>query len=131
MRKVINVLGIIGIFYFVSEFGSGNFYIDTSHGLSPLLLFSAVMYLITYSVEMLMHKAVYLTELLVDSNMKILHIGILFELIVLPIVMYLFSANCMDISINGVFTYILMGIVMVVWQYICLDENPYRYLEEV
>lgn len=127
MRKLLQLGSIVGLFYGISEFGGGSFYIDS---VNSLFLLGSVVFMIMYVVERLMHKIVYLTELLVDSNMTILGVGVLFELVAFPIVMYLFSSNCWSVSISGIFTYIIVSVLLVVIQYICLDENPYQVLDE-
>lgn len=127
MRKLLQLGSIVGLFYGISEFGGGSFYIDS---VNSLFLLGSVIFIIMYVVERLMHKIVYLTELLIDSNMVVLGVGMLSEAIIFSIVMYLFSVNCWNVSISGIFTYIVVSVLLVAIQYICLDENPYRVLDE-
>ena len=126
MRKVINLLGIFGMFFLWSNFTIGGFYIDYYISFNTLCLVSAVIFFIMMSVELLMYKITWSFEpIFPNINTYVYVCGILVEAFLVPYTLHMFSKYNGYVNIHGIITYTLVTALLILWQFICLDDNPY------
>ena len=123
MRKIINLLGIFGMFFLWSNFTIGGFYIDYYISFNTLCLVSAVIFFIMMSVELLMHKITRSFEPIFPNIVYVC--GILVEAFLVPYTLHMFSKYNGYVNIHGIITYALATALLILWQFICLDDNPY------